>query len=173
MKRFPHDLLSAGTVWLIMLSACQRHHPTPPPPASAPTDTQPSDASSRPEPAQANAEPEHSKPPRPTIPDGPIAGTLDGQAFELAQVIRDGSTVTFAAADGRGVTLAFFGPEREIEVLTEPVFGSPHVYVRSPATETAQPYVHGYRLIYSQTKGLLWLTLPDGRGEIAGHFKVE
>ncbi|GAB4386939.1 MAG: hypothetical protein Kow0022_17410 [Phycisphaerales bacterium] len=173
MKRFPHDPLSAGTVCLVMLSGCHRHPPTPAPPASAPTDAQPSDAPARPEPARASAEPEHSNPLRPTIPDGPVAGTLDGQPFDLAQVIRDGSTVTFAAADGRGVTLAFFSPDREIEVLAEPSFGSPHLYVRSPAAATAQPYVNGYRLIYSQAKGELWLTLPDGRGEIAGHFRVE
>lgn len=163
-----------GAAWLMSVAGCSKPAPPPnPPPSSTETPEEPAQPAAKPVPDSSTPEPKPAEPQRPTIPEGPIAGIVDGQPFEVASVVRDGSTVTFATADGSGVTLAFFGSLRQFEVLGESTFGSPHVYVRSPADAAAKAYVDGYHLVYNETTGELWLELPDGRGVIAGRFTLE
>lgn len=83
------------------------------------------------------------------------------------------ATVLIQGVDGRAVTLAVFGSTGPIEILNEPTFGAPHVYVRSPHDAPARGYVSGYRLIYDEARGQLWLRLPEDRGTITGRFTVE
>lgn len=156
-------------------SGCRKATPPPPPPAppspAVPESTPPETA--EPPETAPEAPPPVQQTERPTIPDRPVSGEIDGHDFKLARVTRQDATVLIEGDDGRGVTLAVFGSAGPFEILDEAGFGAPHVYVRSPRDAPARGYVTGYRLIYDEVQGLLYLQLPGGRGTIAGRFTIE
>ncbi|KAA0216014.1 MAG: hypothetical protein DYG94_09995 [Leptolyngbya sp. PLA3] len=122
---------------------------------------------------ESESAPQAQEPERPAIPDHPIKGQIDGLDFEAVRVAHLDATVLISGVDGRAVTLAVFGSFGPFEILAEPGFGAPHVYVRSPQDGPTKGYISGYRLIYDEAQGLLWLRLPDDRGTIAGRFTIE
>ncbi len=169
--------VAAGLMLVAGCWGCRKAPPPPPPPAEAPTDPPPPDPEPVPQtPAEQPAPestPQVQKPQRPEIPDHPVRGQIDGIDFEVSRVTRLDATVLISGVDGRGVTLALFGSPGPFEILEEPGFGAPHVYVRSPQDAPAKGYVTEYRMIYDEAQGLLWLQLPDDRGTIAGRFTIE
>lgn len=135
----------------------------------------PDEAAPTPEPSPPEPTPvtEVAEPARPVIPESPVAGEIDGRAFEVAAVRRDGSTVVIRDGDGRSVTLVLFDDRKDVEVLGDVQFGDPQVFVRADPGQPPEAFVEGYRLIFDQEAGRLWLELPEGRGTIAGTFKLE
>lgn len=128
---------------------------------------------SEPLPPEPTPLPEVADPVRPVIPESPVAGQIDGRSFEVGEVHREGSTVVFRASDGRSVTLVLFDERKDVEVLGDARFGDPQIFVRSDPGQPPKAYVEGYRLIFDQEAGRLWLELPEERGTIAGTLRVE
>lgn len=168
-------LLVASIVLSAACWGCRKATAPPPPPTpAAPPTPEPAPGDTTEPPGTApEATPTVEQIKRPAIPEHPVRGQIDGRDFELARVQRQDATVLILGQDGRGVTLALFGSPGPFEILEEPGFGAPHVYVRSPQDAPARGYVAGFRLIYDEAQGLLYLQLPEGRGTIAGRFTIE
>lgn len=175
MRAMPASLrMTVAAMSCVGVIGCRKAPPPPPPPAPPATSEPTAQEPEVPAPVAApDPATEVKQPQRPEIPDHPASGQIDGRDFEVGSVTHLDATVLILGVDGRAVTLAVFGSFGPFEILDEPGFGAPHVYVRSPHDAPAKGYVAGYRLIYDEGEGLLWLQLPDDRGTIAGRFKVE
>jgi len=109
------------------------------------------------------------------IPGGPVAGTIDGQAFTLADASVHGSVVTLTGEGGRSVSVILFDQADGVVDLIEGdwPFGSPHVVLRPGGGEPATTWTDGYRLRLDLKAGEVFLELPAGRGLIAGRFDTQ
>ncbi len=127
------------------------------------------------EPALADESTSPDKPAEPQVADGPVAGDLDGQRFDLAQASLNDTTLAFTDSTGRVVTVAIFGSTTDAMRLIDDVipFGSPHIYVKPGRDAPPAAYTEGYRMLLDVPAGTIWLELPDERGLISGHFVID
>ena len=181
----------AGCVMLVALHApgCGPSSPAPPSGPSANASDEPETAGESAEPNEQTVEPAPQPPaeeptepvePEPVvapveIPDGPVTGTIDGQAFTLASASVHGSVVTLTGEGGRSVSVILFDEADGVVDLTEGdwPFGSPHVVLRPGGDELATTWTDGYRLRLNLEAGEVFLELPAGRGLIAGRFDTQ
>lgn len=137
-------------------------------PATDQVDPTPEPAAPEPAPVEQAREPI-----RPKIPESPVKGDIDGRAFDVVAVRREGSAVVFRDGTGRSVTLVFFDNRIDVEVLGDAQFGDPQVFIRADPNQPPTAYVKGYRLVYNEETGELWLQLPEDRGTVTGKFQIE
>jgi hypothetical protein len=109
------------------------------------------------------------------IPDGPVSGMIDGQAFVLSAASVHESVVTLTGEGGRSVSVILFDEADGAVDLTGGAwpFGSPHVVLRPGDGKPATTWTDGYRLRLDLKAGELFIKLPEGRGVIAGRFDTQ
>jgi hypothetical protein len=109
------------------------------------------------------------------IPDGPVAGMIDGQVFVLGNASVHESVVTLTGEGGRSVSVILFDEADGAVDLTGGAwpFGSPHVVLRPGDGKPATTWTDGYRLRLDLKAGELFIKLPEGRGVIAGRFDTQ